>query len=572
MTIPWRRHKKVLYFFMPRKEAGADEIAWFDSGSEFQYLNGRNAMMSRLIFLSSLWAVSAMFVHAAETHVAQGETVFFAFDDENIAWQHNLKLTLVSPDKHPANPVVRCGPAGSPDYGHAILYGTVIHDGSKFRMWYLGMIQRELEKGQAPGWWRPMCYAESLDGITWTKPDLGLVDLGGNKRNNICLIAGEVESMTLVNDFLSVMHDPSDPDPARRFKVAYIAHMPYDDIRGGMSNVGVKEGRVGAIITATSADGLTWNVFGDRPANAGGERFEVSSLYRFGNFYYAGGQLASPWCWLNDGRPAGRVMMTYRSPDFVSWSQAKALSMVLPQQQTDPQPTVDEMLRGFSKQMHMGVGVWNRGNVLVGLHGIWQGQPAGAKGHDGLKIDLGLAISNDGVRFREPIPNFRFLQHGHDGEWDSIALLQGHAFVNVGEQTYVWYSHWDCEEKFRSQEIGLATLRRDGFGYLSRHDAGDPGHCVTSTIPVTLQGVQVFINATGVTFDSPLTVELLDEFDRPVPGYSGVDAAKITMPGIRQMVTWPAHPDGRSPINSEFAVRVSFPDSDDVRLYAIYLE
>lgn len=46
--------------------------------------------------------------------------------------------------------------------------------------------------------------------------------------------------MTLVNVFLSVMHDPADPDPSRRFKVAYIAHMPYDDIRGGMSHVGEK--------------------------------------------------------------------------------------------------------------------------------------------------------------------------------------------------------------------------------------------------------------------------------------------------------------------------------------------
>ena len=41
------------------------------------------------------------------------ETTFFAFDDQSLAWQHNLKLTLVTPEKHPANPVVRCGPKGS---------------------------------------------------------------------------------------------------------------------------------------------------------------------------------------------------------------------------------------------------------------------------------------------------------------------------------------------------------------------------------------------------------------------------------------------------------------------------
>ncbi len=68
----------------------------------------------------------------------QPELTFFAFDEDQLGWQHNLRLTLESPRKHPANPVLRCGPKGSPDFGHALLYGTVIHDGGKFRMWYLG--------------------------------------------------------------------------------------------------------------------------------------------------------------------------------------------------------------------------------------------------------------------------------------------------------------------------------------------------------------------------------------------------------------------------------------------------
>jgi hypothetical protein len=134
--------------------------------------------------------------------------VFFAFDDHNIAWQHNLKLTLETAQKHPANPVLRSGPPGSPDAGHAILYGTVLKQGDTFRMWYLGMHEPEIVKGQAPGWWRPMCYAESKDGVTWTKPELGLVEFNGSTKNNICLIEGDPHSMTRVNDFLSVLYEP----------------------------------------------------------------------------------------------------------------------------------------------------------------------------------------------------------------------------------------------------------------------------------------------------------------------------------------------------------------------------
>lgn len=504
---------------------------------------------------------------------AEGEITLFAFDGQSLAWQHNLRLTLETPVKHPANPVVRCGPKGSPDYGHAILYGTVLRDGDKFRMWYLGMELRQLDNGQAPGWWRPMCYAESLDGVNWTKPNLGLHEFNGNKHNNICLIEGEVQGMTLVNDFLSILYEPHDPDPSQRYKAAYIAHMLDTDIRGGMTNVGVHEGRVGALITATSADGLSWKVVGDRPANAGGERFEVSSLYRHGNFYYASGQLAAPWCWLNDGRPVGRVMMTYRSPDFRTWSQAKALSMVLPEQITEPQPSVDQMLGGFSKQMHMGTSVWNRGNVIIGLHGLWQGLPSerkpDAKGLDGLKIDLGLCISNDGVHFHEPIPNFKFLEHGKDDEWDSVALLQGHAFVNVGDETYIWYSHWDCEDQYRSQEIGLATIRRDGFGYLCRHDSGDPGHVVTCLLPPSTQGGTVFLNLSGATLAAPLLVEVLDDRDQPIDGYSGEDAARVTESGTRVAVTWKAH--GRLPNDRSVALRIILPDQDAARLYAAYV-
>ena len=536
------------------------------------HLRAHNLGIHLLVLITALGG-AAFTMPCIAAKKSPEEQVFFAFDDQNLAWQHNLKLTLVQPVKHPANPVLRSGPKGSPDYGHAILYGSVLRIDGKFRMWYLGMIQRELERGQAPGWWRPMCYAESDDGIHWTKPELGLVELNGNKRNNICLIAGEVESMTLVNDFLSVMHDPKDPDPARRFKVAYIAHMPDKDIRGGMSRVGIPEGRVGAFICAISPDGLRWKVVGDRPVNAGGERFEVSSLYKFGAFYYASGQLISPWSWLNDGRPVGRMMMTYRSPDFRSWSKTKALSMVSPQQITEPQPPVSDLHQGFGKQMHMGVGVWNRGNVLVGLNGLWQGNPqeraAGAKPLDGLKIDLGLAISNDGVHFREPIPNFKFLEHGKDGEWDSIALLQGHAFVNVHDQTYIWYSHWDCEDNFQSQEIGLATLRRDGFGYLSRHAPGDPGSCVTSltTLP---RGGRVFLNVSGVSREAPIKVELLDERDQPVAQHSGDAAAQVVSEGTRVAVVWPGRkthaPSGK------FALRVTLPDNEPARLYAIYVE
>jgi hypothetical protein len=211
--------------------------------------------MTRLSLIATVMLCVTALVNCRSVHAADDTSqVCFAFDDRAIPWRANLKVTLVQAEKHAGNPVLRCGPEGAPDHGHAILYGSVIHIGGKFRMWYLGMIERELKAGQAPGWWRPMCYAESDDGVHWSKPELGLVELNGHKRNNICLIESDPPSLSRVNDFLTVLYEPTDPDPMRRYKAAYIAHQPFEEVHGGRSKIGPDERRWCSFVCATSAD------------------------------------------------------------------------------------------------------------------------------------------------------------------------------------------------------------------------------------------------------------------------------------------------------------------------------
>lgn len=521
-------------------------------------------------FASLLLTVSTVTAAASDSDarvsVAGGpevtEAVLFSFDDHAIPWRDNLQLTPVPARKHPANPVLRRGPAGAPDHGHAILYGSVLRIGGKFRMWYLGMFETEIKGGQAPGWWRPMCYAESDDGVTWAKPDLGLVEFKGNRKNNICLIQSAVPSLAKVNDFLSVIHEPDDPDPQRRYKCVYIAHPPFDDVRGGRSGIGPNERRWAAFICATSPDGLSWKVVGDRPMNAGGERFEVSGLFRFGNFYYAPGQLITPWAWRADGSRIGRVMLTYRSPDFAHWSRAKATSFARPGQLTATP------IKG--QQTHMGAGLWNRGNVVVGLYGLWQDAEKkpidGRYWNQGVTVDLGLIVSNDGIHFREPVADHKVIARGAPGEWDSIALLQGHAFANVGDRTMMWYSHWDTGGKLRNMEIGLATMRRDGFAHLTRKVPDSPAHFVSAHFQTTA-AARMFLNAEGVSAAEPLSVELLDDSARPLPAFSGANAARIVKAGTRREIKWPQP----LPPGCKLAVRVTFPPTGNAKVYAIYI-
>lgn len=492
------------------------------------------------------------------------DRTLFAFDDHSIPFRDNLKLTLVEAAKYPGNPVLRRGPKGSPDEGHAILYGTVIKEGDKFRMWYLGMFETNLDDdGQPPGYWRPMCYAESTDGINWVKPDLGLVEFNGNKHNNICLITGTPESWTEVDDFLSVLYEPEVSNPMERYKLVFINHIPYDDIYKKRPE-GDRRDRVVGAIAATSFDGLSW-VINKEPVQLHTKTgsFEVSGLYRFGDFYYATGQ-----AFIDVGGKGSRMMAAYRSPDFRTWTEAKAASFIRCGQLTHPPHKEQEA--------HIGAGIWNRNNILIGLYGMWEdsGQPPelrkGAAELYGVHTDLGLIISNDGIHYREPVTDFKVVSRGKPGEWDDVALLQGNAFVNEGDRTMIWYSHWDTRgTTMKSMEIGLALLRRDGFGFLSRQVDKYEAHFITAASEVGKKAT-LKINVDNISDEAPLSIELLDHLDRPLPGYSGAEAALVKSNGIQVTVAWPHA--AYLPSNKKLAVRVNFPLKSEARVYALYLE
>src|SRR6185437_2900040 len=223
------------------------------SSSPFAHIRKQVSFM-RLILLVALLLNSASLVVAGEESGPSAGQVLFAFDDHSIPLLDNLQLNLVAAEKYAGNPVVRRGPEGSVDYGQVGLYGTVIRDGNKFRMWYMASPER-LQPGERQKYWRPMCYAESEDGMHWNKPELGLVEFNGNRRNNICLIESDDVELTKVDDFLSVLYEPQDPAPSRRYTTAYIAHYPVNKINGVIRDVGSKERLLCAMVCAVSADG-----------------------------------------------------------------------------------------------------------------------------------------------------------------------------------------------------------------------------------------------------------------------------------------------------------------------------
>jgi hypothetical protein len=111
---------------------------------------------------------------------------------------------------------------------------NVIREGKVWHMWYSAYDHNY--KTDADGY---LCYARSADGLKWEKPNLGLVEYGGNKDNNILIAGPPIGGVHGHTVFL----DPSAP-AAERFKLVFTKN-----VNGGWLVAG-----------GTSPDGIHWKL------------------------------------------------------------------------------------------------------------------------------------------------------------------------------------------------------------------------------------------------------------------------------------------------------------------------
>src|SRR5215210_570930 len=157
------------------------------------------------LLLALIYAACAL---AAEPISVDSRHQLF-LDDHLIGSLKGVNRTVEQAQKHPDNPLV--WPSESWEPKMATIYGSVIRDGEKYRMWY--------KSGMGVG------YAESSDGIRWSKPALDLTIIDGAKTN----ILFRKESKTVSpKDFpyfyelFGVHRDERDPDPSRRYKMGFL--------------------------------------------------------------------------------------------------------------------------------------------------------------------------------------------------------------------------------------------------------------------------------------------------------------------------------------------------------------
>ena len=116
-------------------------------------------------------------------------------------------------------------------------YATVMRDGDKYRLYYRGISQAGLDGSEH----ERTCYAESSDGIHWTRPQLGLFEFQGSKRNNLVL----ANAAPVTHNFCPMLDTRPGVPAAERYKAA-----------GGTGD---------KLFGYVSADGIHWQRIREEP-------------------------------------------------------------------------------------------------------------------------------------------------------------------------------------------------------------------------------------------------------------------------------------------------------------------
>ena len=420
---------------------------------------------------------------------------YLFLDDVHIADMEGLTRRAHKAEKHRGNPVMQ---REHPWEGSRVqIYGRdVIYDPrlEKFRMYYIAQPHGQshehvlLNGRTMNGIVTLPAYAESRDGIHWTKPMLGQCTFDDISSTNIMDFCRGQSFQG------GVLYDPHDPSDTRRYKMFYWdqrnqvlpqGEKQYQgddpdraagDFLGRMVRVLDERGDVldeqpyidFGIDVAFSSDGLHWSRYPESPvlrcySDTGHSVVYDAKLRRyvaFGRFAHA--------C-MADGRQfvVGRGLARVESDDFIHWSEPE---MVLRADAHDiPELQID--------------------TVPVDIYeGLYIGRlQRDVRHRGGLQLPMQMAVSRDGRHWSRVADRFDFLDVGAEGEWDSMQVRPGSALIPFGDKVMTYY----CSGIESYEGIGLVTWRRDGF--VSLHADADGGELITSPL-VTDPRWQLHVN------------------------------------------------------------------------------
>ncbi len=160
--------------------------------------------------------------------------------------------------------------------------------------------------------------------------------------------------------------------------------------------------------------------------------------------------------------------------------------------------------------------------------------------------DVGIAVSRDGFHFTRVKNGERILPLGPPGAWDSGYIFQMYPLLE-GDKVRVYYRGNAARREgtdsysHNLEEIGVATIRTDGFTYYRPRETNKTG--TLTTIPIdSPQGTarKLTVNLEGIaTAGATFAAEVLDAASgEPIKGYSKADCLPVRNDSLAVPIVW----------------------------------
>jgi hypothetical protein len=392
-------------------------------------------------------------------------------------------------------------------------FERIIRVGDVFRMYYSATkltINDGRERSTQPTY---ACVAESSDGIYWNRPELGLFEFEGSKRNNIVWAEPGLDNFT---PFLDT--NPTCP-PDERFKAL----------------VGMDEPSKKGLFVLKSADGLRWSPLQEAPILTQG-RFDSqnNAFWDETRQYY--------WCYFRGFEEGIRDVRVATSKDFRVWSEPQPLRFgdapreQLYTNQIEPYYRAPGLFVGFPTRYI------EREVSATALQAL--PDPVHRERRKRLKPRFGTAFtdglfmtSRDGYEFRRWEDPFLPTGIQRDDNWvygdgyQSLGLIETPSAERGAPPELSFYAGeglWKDGPPLRRY-----TLRLDGF--VSVHGGRSGGEFVTQ--PLIFHGRRLTLNfSTSVAGAVRVQIEGVD--GTPWPGFAYADCEEIFGDAVDRTVVW----------------------------------
>ncbi|MBN2295474.1 MAG: hypothetical protein JXM70_23795 [Pirellulales bacterium] len=420
---------------------------------------------------------------------------------------------------HPPTPREVSVVHNTPHEGNVCCYHTVFADNGLFRMYYRGA-HWDSKTGKSSK--EVVCYAESRDGIKWTKPDLGLVEFNGSKKNNI--IWDGLGS----HDFAPMKDANPEASPDAKYKA-------------------LARGK-GGLYAFKSPDAIHWKLMRNKPVITKGA-FDSQNLAFWD-------PLRKCYVDFHRGfRNGFRDIMTCTSKDFLTWTDPVWLEYP----GSAPEHLYTNQIAPYARAPHIYFGFPKR---FVPSRKFAEHKHSGVS--DGV-----FMTSRDSRNFhrwgealiRPGLQPERWVNRNNMTAWGILttkSALPGAPDELSIYSTEGYYSGDSCQiRRFSSRLDGFVSLQAPG---------GKGGQMITK--PIVFDGKKLVINFSTSAAGS-IHVEIQDEKGKPIPGFALADSTEIFGDSVKKTVSWKGGSDlgklAGKPVRLHFVMK-------DADLYSIQFE